>query len=711
MREEHGGTVAKALLLVGGFVAKACAEGSNIPMDHIMRHLYSSSAVCADEADACIASTSCVSCDETFLGNFDGCFASFSSASTCDDFFDALCCTVEGCEDNEEYADIVGCVYADLGCGVIDIGDCPGGSGATDSGSDTTTDSTTSSSDCPTEVSACSADNECLFCTQAYVDTAEGCFASATGSTCDDLEEAVCCAVDGCEDNVALNDLLACLNSDSPCSIDIGDCASDGSRGNYGSDTTTDTDSAGYLTTPTITPTTDSMYPSMTTSETECAIEVEACNDDTECVDCATSYAALVEGCIESAGGTTCDDLEGAVCCAVDGCEDNDALNDLLGAFLVVLCLRKSLACSIADTGCSIDIGDCASDGSRGNYGSDTTTDTDSAGYLTTPTITPTTDSMYPSMTTSETECAIEVEACNDDTECVDCATSYAALVEGCIESAGGTTCDDLEGAVCCAVDGCEDNDALNDLLGAFLVVLCLRKSLACSIADTGCSIDIGDCASDGSRGNYGSDTTTDTDSAGYLTTPTITPTTDSMYPSMTTSETECAIEVEACNDDTECVDCATSYAALVEGCIESAGGTTCDDLEGAVCCAVDGCEDNDALNDLLACSIADTGCSIDIGDCASDGSRGNYGSDTTTDTDSEIDSTTDIDSTAADDGESTSSTPLPIGDDDEDENDATEDADPTNTESSATRSAAAKGGSAFLWLIATAAPSLWRRF
>ncbi|CBJ34199.1 hypothetical protein Esi_1409_0001 [Ectocarpus siliculosus] len=433
----------------------------------------------------------------------------------------------------------------------------------------------------------------------------------------------------------------------------------------------------------------------MTTSETECATEVVACNDDTECVDCFTSYAALVEGCLVSAGGTTCDDLEGAVCCAVDGCEDNDGLNDLL-------------ACINADTGCSFDLGDCASDGSRAISDSDATTDTDSAGYLTTSTTTSTTDTIYTSMTTSETECATEVVACNDDTECVDCVTSYAALVEGCLVSAGGTTCDDLEGAVCCAVDGCEDNDGLNDLL-------------ACINADTGCSFDFGDCASGGSRAISDSDATTDTDSAGYLTTSTTTSTTDTIYTSMTTSETECATEVEACNDDTECVDCFTSYAALVEGCLVSAGGTTCDDLEGAVCCAVDGCEDNDGLSDLLACINADTGCSFDLGDCASGGSGAISGSDTTTDTgsptdtstdtDSEIDATTDTDSTAADDGESTGSAPLPIGDDDEDKKDATDDADPTNTESSATRSAAAKGSSAVVWLIAAAAPSLWRRF
>ncbi|CAN0331713.1 unnamed protein product [Ectocarpus sp. 6 AP-2014] len=420
-------------------------------MDHMMRHLSSSSAVCPDEVDACVASTSCLSCDETNVENFDGCFASFSSASTCDDFVDAMCCAVEGCEDNEEFADVVGCANADFGCGVIDIGDCPGGSGATTAGSDTTTDSTASSSDCPAEVSACNVDNECILCTQSYVDTVEGCFASATVSTCDDLEEAVCCAVDGCEDNVALNDLLAC---------------------------------------------------------------------------------------------------------------------------------------DYADTGCSFDIGDCASDGSRAISGSDTTTDTDSAGYLTAPTTTSTTDTIYTSMTTSETECATEVEACNDDTECVDCVTSYTALEEGCLESAGGTTCDDLEGAVCCAVDGCEDNVALHDLL-------------ACVSADNGCSIDIGDCASDGSRAISGSGTTTDTGSP----------------------------------------------------------------------------------------------------------------TDTTTDTDSEIDTTTDTDTTAADDGESTGSAPLPIGDDDKDENNATDDADPTNTESSATRSAAAKGGSAVVWLIAAAAPSLWHRF
>ncbi|CAM9840936.1 unnamed protein product [Ectocarpus sp. 8 AP-2014] len=302
-------------------------------MDHMMRHLYSSSAVCTEEADACDASTSCVSCDQTSFENFDGCFASFSSASTCDDFFDALCCTVEGCEDNEEFADGIGCLYADLGCGVIDIGDCPEGSGATTAGSDTTTDSTASSSDCPTEFSACTADDECATCIQSYVDTAEGCYASATGSTCDDVAEADCCAVDGCEDNVAFNDLFACVYSDSTCSVDIGDCASDGSRAISGSDTTTDTDSAGYLTAPTPTSTTDTIYTSMTTSETECPVEAEACDADAECVDCVTSYAALMEGCIASATVSTCDDLEGVMCCAVDGCEDNDALNDFLGAF------------------------------------------------------------------------------------------------------------------------------------------------------------------------------------------------------------------------------------------------------------------------------------------------------------------------------------------------------------------------------------------
>ncbi|CAN0253618.1 unnamed protein product [Ectocarpus sp. 8 AP-2014] len=87
------------------------------------------------------------------------------------------------------------------------------------------------------------------------------------------------------------------------------------------------------------------------------------------------------------------------------------------------------------------------------------------------------------------------------------------------------------------------------------------------------------------------------------------------------------------------------------------------------MCCAVDGCEDNDALNDLLGCLNGDT-CPIDIGDCDSS-----------------------------------------IATSDEEGEDSAADADATNTESSATPAAVAMGGSTAVWLIAAVAPILWRHF
>ncbi|CBJ31482.1 hypothetical protein Esi_0259_0031 [Ectocarpus siliculosus] len=473
MRGEHVGKVGTTLLLVGGFVAKAGAAGSFDPMVHMMRNLftttYTDGDACPAEDAACLASTSCLACNEAYIAAFSGCAASLTSTSTCDDLVDAMCCAVEGCEDNEEFADIMGCINADIGCGYIDLGDCS----TAISGSDTTTDSTsTTETDCPTEISACNADDECVTCTQSYVDAVEGCFASATGSTCDDVEESVCCAVDGCEDNEALNDLLVCINAESTCSIDIGDCAEDGSRGISDSDTTTDTDDAVIDTT------TDSPYTSMTTSETDCPTEISACNADDECVTCTQSYVEAVDGCFAAVTGSTCDDVEEAVCCAVDGCEDNEALSDLL-------------TCINEDSTCQVDIEDCAADGSRDISGSDTTTDTDPAIFPSTPTTTTSTtdtDTTTPggtettSMTTSETDCPTELAACSADSECIACTESYVAAVEGCLAAVTGSTCDGIEEAVCCAVDGCEDNDALNDLLG-------------CLNADT-CPIDIGDCDS-----------------------------------------------------------------------------------------------------------------------------------------------------------------------------------------------------------------------
>ncbi|CAN0317481.1 unnamed protein product, partial [Ectocarpus sp. 4 AP-2014] len=187
MRGEHVGTVCTTLLLVGGFVAKAGAAGSVDPMMRMMRNLftttYTDGDACPDEDDACLASASCLACNDAYIAAFSGCAASLTSTSTCDDLAEAMCCAAEGCEDNEEFADIMGCINGDLGCGVIDIGDCAADGSTAISGSDTTTDSTsTTETDCPTEISACNADSECITCTQSYVDAVEGCFESATGS-------------------------------------------------------------------------------------------------------------------------------------------------------------------------------------------------------------------------------------------------------------------------------------------------------------------------------------------------------------------------------------------------------------------------------------------------------------------------------------------------------------------------------------------------
>ena len=101
MRGEHVGKVGTTLLLVGGFVAKAGAAGSFDPMVHMMRNLftttYTDGDACPNEDDACVASASCLACNEAYMAAFSDCAASLTSTSTCDDLVDAMCCAVEGC--------------------------------------------------------------------------------------------------------------------------------------------------------------------------------------------------------------------------------------------------------------------------------------------------------------------------------------------------------------------------------------------------------------------------------------------------------------------------------------------------------------------------------------------------------------------------------------------------------------------------------------
>lgn len=61
----------------------------------------------------------------------------------------------------------------------------------------------TSATECATEFQACNADSTCLACAEAYDAVSEACAESVTSTdACGVLEEIVCCASSGCENNV-----------------------------------------------------------------------------------------------------------------------------------------------------------------------------------------------------------------------------------------------------------------------------------------------------------------------------------------------------------------------------------------------------------------------------------------------------------------------------------------------------------------------------
>ncbi|CAN0057616.1 unnamed protein product [Scytosiphon promiscuus] len=402
------GMVARALSLIAGLVVKSSAL-SVLPMEgNIQRVLSTSdltsstaSDICPSEAAACSADSTCMSCGVSYNAALEACTASLTSFSSCDDFQAALCCAVGDCSGNAAFEDYVDCTIPsdDSSCG-LSVGDCS--SGTLDSGSDsgTTTDptseslsttsnpTTSSETDCPTEVAACGADAECVTCAGSYSDAVDGCFASLTSaSTCDDLEAAVCCAAEGCEDNVAFNALVACDVEEVNCGlIAVDECVADGSRAISGSDDlTTGTDSQtdviptsssstsgltsdSDLTTtdtgsdivPTPSPSsslTSSTDVTSTTSDTDpCLVELDGCDEDATCSACLSLVAAAESACQGSdfnSDTATCSEILDNACCHI--ADDLDCANTALGAYF---------DCSAQEAGCDTSLADCLAESS-----------------------------------------------------------------------------------------------------------------------------------------------------------------------------------------------------------------------------------------------------------------------------------------------------------------------------------------------------------
>ncbi|CAN0250161.1 unnamed protein product [Scytosiphon promiscuus] len=88
--------------------------------------------------------------------------------------------------------------------------------------------STTSDGDsCPDEDAACDEDVVCLACKASYTTSFGDCTASLSSPTCDEYEEALCCASEGCTSNEAFVDFIGCVNESVGCGLlDMGECSS-----------------------------------------------------------------------------------------------------------------------------------------------------------------------------------------------------------------------------------------------------------------------------------------------------------------------------------------------------------------------------------------------------------------------------------------------------------------------------------------------------
>ncbi|CAM9912353.1 unnamed protein product, partial [Ectocarpus fasciculatus] len=544
---------------------------------------------------------------------------------------------------------------------------------------------------------------------------------------------------------------------DTGCDID---CSGDGSRAISGSDTPTDsTSTTDDTTTPGVITGSDTSYSEhssfstyttpgsfsdtiTSTTSTWCTTEYLACAGDSACAVCYESFGESWDTCassvVSASSSNGCDVLEDIACCAVDGCEGNE----LMVAYFDCL--------FAADSGCAVEVGACAGDGSRAISGSDTPTDSTTgvisgsdtySGHssFTTYTTPGFFSDSYTTTSTTSTSCPDEYWACVEDSACAECYQSFwdswLTCDNSAITVASSNGCDTLEGMACCAVNGCEGNE----LMVAYF-------DCAFAFADPECPVEVGACAGDGSRAISGSDSTS---SVAFPTT-TTTSAFSSDSVSMTNDTSICAAEDDACTADPSCLACVEAAVSSQEACQVDYDTATCDEKHEANCCAIAGgtdCENNALLGALYDCVMADDGCTGALTDCldgsqssstgrgitaadddgsGGDGDGGGGGGASTGGDPSPapLGSPAPVGDTNMsendDDSEGTGEVdPVPVEGDDEEEGNSAGDADAADTDaSSAARSATAVGGSTAatgvvvaLLLVAAGAPGLWRRF
>ncbi|CAM9563677.1 unnamed protein product [Ectocarpus sp. 13 AM-2016] len=223
---------------------------------------------CPAEELACVEDSACAECYLSMWDSWVLCESSITtSGDGCDRLEDHACCAIDGCEDNELLVAYFDCTFRiDTQC-IVEVADCAGDGSRAISGSDTTTDTapgsdttttgnssvvfptatttsafssdsvsmTNDTSVCVSENDACTADPTCLACAGAILSSQEACQGSdfdSNTATCDEKQEANCCALEGgtdCENNALLGALYDCSMAAEGCTGALTDCL-DGSR-------------------------------------------------------------------------------------------------------------------------------------------------------------------------------------------------------------------------------------------------------------------------------------------------------------------------------------------------------------------------------------------------------------------------------------------------------------------------------------------------
>ncbi|CAN0442388.1 unnamed protein product [Pylaiella littoralis] len=89
-----------AVLLAGLVVVSVQTVGAiDTPMIHARALATTSSTSCSTELEACAGDSSCAVCLSEVADTAEACLAVLDSSSTCDDFGDALCCTIAAEDD------------------------------------------------------------------------------------------------------------------------------------------------------------------------------------------------------------------------------------------------------------------------------------------------------------------------------------------------------------------------------------------------------------------------------------------------------------------------------------------------------------------------------------------------------------------------------------------------------------------------------------